>query len=195
MKKTLLALAASTILATPAFATVIDFESTGTRGAYNNLDYAIDGFRFNHTMDNIDVSANGIWSFAGPAHSGSFAALNNYAGVGEITRADGGTFTFNSLWVKNWFSVGDKEGSVLGLRDGAVVASVAATSHNAEWNQTIGNFTDIDTLRVDLGNIIFVLDDIALNEATGKVPEPASLALLGLGAAGLLSARRKSRKA
>lgn len=97
MKKTLLALAAATVLATPAFATVIDFEKTGTRYDYNDLHDAIDGFGFNYTMDKIDVSADGPYAANGPAHSGDFAALNNYGGYGEITRADGGTFTFSSL--------------------------------------------------------------------------------------------------
>jgi len=193
MKKTLLALIASAAFAAPAFATVIDFESTGTRGAYNDLGYAIDGFRFNQTMDNIDVSATANWTFAGPAHSGSFVALNNYGGYGEIARVDGGTFTFNSLWIKNWFAVGDRAGSVSGLRNGVVVASVAASSHNSSWNQIVGNFTGIDVLRIDFGQSYFALDDIALNQGA-DVPEPASLALLGLGAAGLLSARRKRRQ-
>jgi hypothetical protein len=37
--------------------TLIDFESTGTPGNYNALNYAIDGFLFNFTMNNVDISA------------------------------------------------------------------------------------------------------------------------------------------
>lgn len=86
-----------------AQATQIDFESTGSLNNYNALDYAIDGFVFNHTMDNVDISAGAPWSGSGPAHSGRYAALNNYGGVGEITLQGGGTFSFQNMWLKDWY--------------------------------------------------------------------------------------------
>lgn len=194
--KTLTALivAGALLASASASATVIDFESTGTPGAVNNLDYPIDGFVFNFTMDNIDLSNPGWWSFYGPAHSGSFAALNDYNGVGIITKTDGSAFSFDSMWLENWGHSHGAPGSIVGLRNGEVVAQVSA-GLNPGWTQVVGHFTNIDALRIDFNNQVFLVDDIVLDAST-NVPEPGSLMLVGLGLAGLCSAARKAgRKA
>lgn len=182
----------SAIAADPASAVVIDFESTGTPNTYNSLNYAIDGFIFNFTMDNIDVSAGGPWGALGPAYSGSYAGLNNYGGAGEITRADGGTFTFNSLWIKNWFYTDDRVGQINGFVNGVQVASLGGIS-NGDWQQLTGNFTGIDKLEIAFGNY-FLIDDIELDGVVSAVPEPATAMLLGLGLLGFAATRRTSVK-
>lgn len=191
-----LALAAAASLG--AHATVIDFESTGTPGSYNALNYAIGGFVFNPTLDNIDVGA--IWSSAAPAHSGSFAALNNYGGNGEITAVGGGTFSFQSLWLKDFFGSGSRAITLNGWLNGAQVGTVGSTI-GSSWTEVTGNFASIDKLVIQGGNY-FLVDDIQLNGGSGSiaplsaVPEAdtSAVMLLGLGMLGALARRRKNQK-
>ncbi len=187
-------LAISSLLALTSLqaqATTIDFEASGTPGTYNALDYPIDGFIFSHTMDNIDVGPAGSWSGTGPAHSGTFAALNNYGGAGVITLAAGGTFSFENLWLKSWFGSASTM-TVTGSLNGVDVGSVSGTV-NMEWVNFVGNFSAIDTLTITPttgGN--FLVDDIALN-SMDPVPEPESYAMLlaGLGLLGCMAKRRR----
>ena len=174
-------------------AALIDFESTGTPGNYNALDYAIDGFVFNQTLDNIDLSAAGSWQQHGPAYSGSFAGLNNYGGVGEITKAGGGTFSFQSLWLKSWYN-DTASGTISGWLNGVQVGSVSGVRSNS-WAQFTGNFASIDTLRISFGDY-FLMDNVSLDSASvSPVPEPETYAMLlaGLGLMGGMARRRKQQ--
>jgi hypothetical protein len=193
--KKIIAVTALALASISAQATLIDFESTGTPGTYNALNYAIDGFAFNHTLDNIDLSPAGSWSGTGPAHSGSFAALNNYSGAGEITKVGGGTFSFESLWMRSWYT-SQAIGTISGWLNGVQVGSVSGV-RTTSWTQLTGNFASIDTLRIDLGNH-FLIDDISLNSANiSPVPEPETYAMLlaGLGLMGGMARRRKQKLA
>ncbi len=177
-----------------AQATLIDFESTGTPGNVNELDYSIDGFLFNFTMNNVDISAGTPWQGNGPAYSGRFAALNDYGGTGEITKIGGGAFSFESLWLKSWYG-SEISGTISGWSNGAQVGSVSGAWNS--WTKFTGNFANIDTLRISTDGI-FLVDDISLNSASvSPVPEPETYAMLlaGLGLMGGMARRRKQKLA
>ncbi|HEY0268010.1 MAG TPA: PEP-CTERM sorting domain-containing protein [Methyloradius sp.] len=178
-----------------AHATVIDFESTGTPNSINNLDYDIDGFIFNTTMTNVDISSSSPWARNGAAYSGDFAALNDqYGGHGEMTLLSGGTFDFNNLYLKGWWN-DPVDVTITGLLGGTVIGSITQSS-GTTWTNFIGNFVGIDTLHIAVPSTpgpvgyLFLIDDIRVNE---PVPEPQTYAmfLAGLGLIGF-TARRKS---
>lgn len=145
------------------------------------------GFNFSSTFDWIDTVGSS-WNYG--AVSGEFTLLNDYGGVGVITAVGGVDFTFDGMWAETWANQGPRTGTVRGYNNGALVwsSNVALTSQFQHFGGIAGA---IDELHLDLGNY-FLVDNLALNDDAAPIPEPASIALLGLGLAGLaLSKRRK----
>ncbi|WP_229702148.1 PEP-CTERM sorting domain-containing protein [Bowmanella pacifica] len=185
------------MLASQAHAALLTFDNIPGGSEQNRVDGmpVYEGFVFSSTLDWIDVEKSG-WNFG--AYSGDFALLNNYGGVGIVTQQNGDYFTFDGLWAKRWSTGKDSGGAdslfgtLQGYKDGVLAWSIN-TGLNGSYEYFGAQSGLIDELRLDFGNF-FLVDNLALNHGTSTpVPEPAPLALLALGLAGIgLLRRRKS---
>ncbi|WP_295957635.1 PEP-CTERM sorting domain-containing protein [Rhodoferax sp.] len=186
-------LAAALLTCFAANATVITFDDLiqpGTYGPSSGSGFVDFGYVFSSNMDAVDVSpSGGGWSNGvGTGHSGKFAALNNYGGNMSMTQLGGGTFSVQDLWLNGWQG-NQQTDTIVSLLNGNVVGSVTAT-FDQPWTNFVLNFGNIDTLQIISSNI-FLVDDIQVNGTTNKIPEPGSLALVGIALAGMAALRKR----
>jgi len=169
-----------------ANASVIDFEGAGKRGDFSYLSQPIAGFHFNPTVVAVDVSATGWWG-SGPAHSGQFAAIDNYGSTVKLVRDGGGLFTFHSAWVRSWYAHNFGDVTVSGFRSGIKVGELVSVKDN-QWREVRADFGPIDTLAfygrdVNGAYNSTLLDDINV----AAVSEPSTMWSFVLGLISALS--------
>ncbi len=162
-----------------------------------------EGFNFSSNLNWMDVRGS-RWNYG--AHSGEFALLNGYGGIGIITDAGGADFTFDGLWAKKWGTpmqsggVDSLFGSLSGYNDGSEVWNVA-TGLNGSYEFYGAQLGLIDELRLDFGDF-YLVDDISLNYSSittlnassiPAVPIPAATWLFGTALIGLVGISRRRK--
>lgn len=178
--KKLIVAATLLLSAFTAQATVLDFEGSVNISSYN-------GFSF----DNAMVFTGTDFGMQYAVVSGTHAALNPYFGATTMSSAT--AFSFNS----GYFSSFDGSGTPLSIS--AYLNGVLLGTKNFTINSSSATLVKLDqSLFGNVTSVVFnnnpnalLFDNLTVNAVTAAVPEPGSLALLGIAIAGLAAARRK----
>jgi hypothetical protein len=183
--------AAVTLCGFTASAQIITFDDVGVPDHvypnYTQQGFVAQGFFFSTNTDVIDISATAPWNGTGPAHSGSFALLNDYGGDMTMVKQGGGTFGVQDLFIRSWYS-GSFSALVTGYLNNTQVGQVALNV-NGSWDQVLTQFGSIDKLTVGGGT--FLVDDINVNVTAVPEVETYAMMLTGLALMGTVVRRRK----
>ena len=192
-------LAAAT-LASNAQATVLNFNNTST-GALSSSGYTSNGFSFTGSL--FLIGSEGYPDASNYAYNGSDYLM--YYNPVKLTSSTG-AFSLNSIDLAQWADFNNVTAATLtGIKvGGGTVSKVltlgvgtnnANTSGNDFTTFALSGFDNLASLTFTRnGSYYMAMDNLVLNASSNVVPEPASLALMGLALAGVAAARRRAAK-
>lgn len=150
-----------------------------------SIDALILDFNKSVSLSSVQLGWNGTDNGSGTSYDDSDISIYYWNGSGDPTATNGTGLTFGDTgWklVNHFTNVGANSNETASFSSGSS-SFWLVSAYNGGNSGMIGN---------DAFKLLSVAGTILTPPPTPGVPEPGSLALLGLGAAGLLAARRKS---